>query len=57
MVWIGTPERSEGGVILAASLPVLLANKPKVIHDRLEKKVSPNLEGACGLEGMVRCEP
>ena len=42
---IGMPERTDDGVILAASLTDLLANKLKVIHDRLEKKDYLDIHG------------
>lgn len=42
---IGMPERTEDGVILAASLPDLLATKLKVIHQRLEKKDYQDIHG------------
>jgi hypothetical protein len=42
---IGLPERTDDGVILAASLPDLLANKLKVIHEREEKKDYLDIHG------------
>ncbi len=42
---IGMPERTEDGVILAASLPDLLATKLKVMHQRLEKKDYQDIHG------------
>lgn len=42
---IGMPERTEDGVLLAASLPDLLATKLKVMHQRLEKKDYQDIHG------------
>lgn len=42
---IGMPERTEDGVILAASLSDLLATKLKVMHQRIEKKDYLDIHG------------
>jgi hypothetical protein len=42
---IGMPTRTEDGVILAASLPDLLATKLKVMHQRIEKRDYLDIHG------------
>lgn len=42
------PERTEDGVVLAASMLDLLANKLKVIHERAEKKDYLDIHGILG---------